>query len=77
MKGLHVVSWILVIIGGLNWLLVGIGGWDVVALIFGGSDAIVSKIIYILVGLAALVLIFTHKKSCKECCGTDAPPQTM
>lgn len=76
MKGLHVVSWILVIIGGLNWLLVGALSWDI-GMLFGEDGNVVSRIIYILVGLAALVLIFTHKKSCKECCGTDAPSQTM
>ncbi|HEY4494509.1 MAG TPA: DUF378 domain-containing protein, partial [Candidatus Paceibacterota bacterium] len=31
MKGLHIVSWILLVIGGLNWLLVGLGVGDVVA----------------------------------------------
>ena len=48
-----VAHWLL-IIGGLNWLLVGILQWDI-GQIFGGQDAIVSRIIYILVGLAALV----------------------
>jgi uncharacterized membrane protein YuzA (DUF378 family) len=42
------------VIGGLNWLLVGILKWDIGQL-FGGQDAIVSRIIYILVGLAAIV----------------------
>lgn len=45
--------WLLVI-GGLNWLLVGLLSWDVGEL-FGGQEAIVSRIIYVLVGLAALV----------------------
>lgn len=66
MKGLHMVAFILVVIGGLNWLLVGLFGWDVGEL-FGGMDAVVSRIVYILVGLSALVLLFTHKKDCKMC----------
>lgn len=66
MKGLHIVSFILLAIGGLNWLLVGLFGWDVGQL-FGGMDAIVSRVIYILVGLAALVEIFGHKKNCAAC----------
>ncbi|MFA6314889.1 MAG: DUF378 domain-containing protein [Candidatus Paceibacterota bacterium] len=66
MKSLHGISFVLVIIGGLNWLLVGIASFDVVAKIFG-ADSIVSKIIYILVGLSAVYLVFTHKKTCKNC----------
>lgn len=66
MKGLHMVSFILLVIGGLNWLLVGLFGWDVGAL-FGGMDALLSRIIYILVGVAALVEIFGHKSRCKMC----------
>ncbi len=42
----------LVIIGALNWLLVGIFQFDVVAAIFGGQTAIVSRIIYAIIGLA-------------------------
>ncbi len=63
MKILHKVSWILVIIGGLNWLLVGLFSWDV-GMIFGGQGAIISRIVYVLVGLSAIYLIF----SCKNCC---------
>ena len=66
MKGLHVIAFILLIIGGLNWLLVGLFGWDVGQL-FGGMDAVVSRIIYILVGLAALLELFSHKRCCGMC----------
>lgn len=44
----------LVILGALNWLLVGIANFDVVAAIFGGQTAMISRIIYILIGLAGL-----------------------
>lgn len=44
----------LLIIGGLNWGSVGIFQFDLVAFIFGGQSGIVSRIIYILVGLAAV-----------------------
>lgn len=66
MKGLHAVAFILIIIGGLNWLLVGALGWDV-GNIFGGQANIISRIIYILVGLAAVLELVTHKNSCKNC----------
>ena len=44
----------LAIIGGINWGCVGIFGFDVVAAICGGSGSILSRVIYTLVGLAAL-----------------------
>lgn len=45
---------ILSIIGSINWGLVGIFQFDLVAWIFGGQDAWLSRVIYILVGLAGL-----------------------
>ncbi|HEY5588692.1 MAG TPA: DUF378 domain-containing protein [Candidatus Paceibacterota bacterium] len=66
MKFLHVLTFILVIIGGLNWLLVGLFGLDV-GMIFGGQGAMISKVIYILVGLSAIYLVVSHKKDCKQC----------
>ncbi len=42
------------IIGGLNWGLIGLFRFDLVAWIFGGSTALGSRIVYALVGLAAL-----------------------
>ena len=70
MKAMHVIAFILLAIGGLNWLLVGAFGWDIGQL-FGGQMAVISRIIYILVGLSALWEIFTHKKNCK-CCTAPA-----
>ena len=67
MKALHMVAFLLVIIGGLNWLLVGIWGVDVGELFLGGMSSTISRVIYVLVGLSALVLLFTHKKDCKMC----------
>lgn len=62
MKGLHTVTWILLIIGGLNWGLEAFG-WGIGNYL---GDTI-PKIIYILVGLSALFEIFNHKNTCKEC----------
>lgn len=45
---------ILSIIGSLNWGLVGIFRFDLVAWLFGGQSAVVSRIIYTLVGLSGL-----------------------
>jgi uncharacterized membrane protein YuzA (DUF378 family) len=58
MKILHKIAFILLVIGGLNWLLVGVGVGDVVMYL----GATLAQIVYILVGLSALVVLFTHKK---------------
>lgn len=63
MKALHTIAFILLVIGGLNWLLVGVLDWGVADLV----GLTVAKVIYILVGLSAIYLIFTHKKDCKAC----------
>lgn len=61
---MHKLSFILLVIGGLNWLLVGlVGGWDLANYI--GST--VAKIVYILVGLSAIYEVFAHKKHCRSC----------
>lgn len=59
MKIATIISFILVIVGALVWLAVGLFDFNLVGMIFGyGSVAIVSRIIYTLVGLAGLWLIF-------------------
>lgn len=54
---------ILSIIGCLNWGLVGLFRFDLVAWIFGGTDAILSRIIYVVIALAGIWcinLLFKH-----------------
>jgi uncharacterized protein len=48
-----IVSLVLLIVGGLNWALVGLFDFDLVAAIFGDMTTL-SRIVYVLVGLAAL-----------------------
>lgn len=48
---------ILLIIGGINWGLVGFFNYNLVSAVFGGSLFIISRIIYAVVGLAALYAI--------------------
>ncbi len=71
MKSLHIVTFILLAVGGLNWLLVGLFGWDIGSL-FGGQGALVSRVIYVLVGLSAIAEIVSHKGNCKACGGSMA-----
>ncbi len=48
------IALILLIVGGLNWGSIGLFQFDIVAWICGGPASIVSRIVYALVGLAAL-----------------------
>lgn len=65
-KSLHMLTFTLLAIGGLNWLLLAIFNWEVGQL-FGGMDATISRVIYILVGLSAIYELATHGKKCKLC----------
>lgn len=58
------IAIILLVIGGLNWGLYGAFNFDLVAWIFG-TLSVVSRIVYILVGLAAIykIVMFFAKKS--------------
>lgn len=65
------IARILVIIGGINWGLVGLGmllgsmsNWNVVNMILG-SMPVLEAIVYVLVGVAAVMLIFDCK--CGKC----------
>lgn len=55
------IALVLVIIGGLNWGLVGLFEVDLVAAIFGAMS-IVSRVIYVLVGIAAIYMIYYASK---------------
>ena len=74
MKAAHVVSFILLFVGGLNWGLVGIGVGDVVTRFLGDS---IAQIVFVLVGLAALLELVTHKKSCKACVSDASATSAM
>lgn len=45
---------VIVIIGAINWAFIGLFGIDLVALLFGGQMALLSRIVYTVVGLAGL-----------------------
>ncbi len=57
MSTLDWISFVLLVIGGLNWGLVGAFNFDLVQAIFGAN--VVSDIVYILVGIAAIVAIIS------------------
>lgn len=70
-KKLHMISFILVAVGGVNWGLIGLGtlmsaDWNLVHMILG-SWPMLETIVYILVGLSAVNLVLTHKSDCRMC----------
>jgi uncharacterized protein len=58
MRKLDLLAAALVLVGGINWGLVGVAKFDLVAWICGGMEFgetnVVSRIVYCLVGLAAV-----------------------
>ena len=61
MKVLYYIALTLVIIGAINWLLIGLFNFDLVATIFGAMS-VMSRIIYVLVGIAGLISIGLYTK---------------
>ena len=61
MKALNGIALTLVIIGALNWLVVGLFEFNLVDAIFG-SLSILTRIIYIIVGIAGLWSIAFYSK---------------
>jgi uncharacterized membrane protein YuzA (DUF378 family) len=54
MKTIDTIAAILLVIGGLNWGLVGLFEFDLVAALFGSSSSALSRLVYLLVGVAAV-----------------------
>ena len=48
------ISLVVTILGAINWLLVGLFQFDLVAYICGGQAAVISRVIYTIVGIAGL-----------------------
>lgn len=75
MKALHMITFILVVVGGLNWGLVGLGGfagsnWNVVNMLLGSWPQ-VEWAVYVLVGLSTVWLLVKHPRECKMCMGSS------
>ena len=68
-KFLKVTSYILVLIGALNWGLVGLFDFNLVSFLFGDMT-LLSRVIYSLVGISAIVAAITghmyEKRYCVE-----------
>ncbi len=71
MKVLHMIGFILLVIGGINWGLIGLGyfagsNWDVLGMLLGSWPQVLN-IVYVLVGISAVWLLVGHKKDCRTC----------
>jgi uncharacterized protein len=60
MKSLDIAAVALLVVGGLNWGLVGAANFDLVAALFGPMSAL-SRVVYVLVGAAALYRLVQWK----------------
>lgn len=76
MKTVDIIATVLLIIGGLNWGLVGFFDFDLVAAIFGGDDALLSRIVYSLVGLSAIYEIVALRTFRRRWCPLPAQTTT-
>ncbi len=68
MNRLNIIDWIsfvLVIVGALNWFLVGVFKWNLVDAIFG-IESFLSRLVYIIVGLAAIYLVMVSTKLARK-----------
>ncbi|KKX26175.1 DUF378 domain-containing protein [Rhizobium sp. LC145] len=63
MHALNLVTLLLIIIGGISWLFVGLFQFDLVATLFGGQEAILSRIVYVLVGLSAVYQLIPFSRA--------------
>jgi uncharacterized membrane protein YuzA (DUF378 family) len=67
-KWIHMVSFLLTVVGGLNWGLVGLLKFNLVSTLLGVGTTL-EMLVYVLVGLSSLYLLVTHKGDCKMCGG--------
>lgn len=66
MKAVNTIALVLLIVGGLNWGVLALTGWEIGQL-FGGMDAMISKVVYVLVGLSALLIAARFSKMSQAC----------
>ena len=60
------LSLLLVIVGAINWGLVGLFQFDLVAFLFGGQAALISRVLYTIIGAAgvwSISMLFTSRQA--------------
>ena len=75
MKTANIVALALIIVGGLNWGLVGLFDFNLVNALFG-SVPMVEKLVYIVVGAAAVysIMLFRPVAACSALTTPTADP---
>lgn len=66
-KVFNVVVAVLLIVGGLNWGLVGVADFNLVTALFG-VGTVLTKVVYIAVGVAAVVALINYFRHGQGCC---------
>ena len=61
MKVIDILAATLLVVGGLNWGLWGALEFDLVAALLGGNTAVIAKVVYCLVGAAAIYQVASLK----------------
>ncbi len=56
------ISFLALIIGGLNWMSIGLLQYDFIAGFFGTQASIFSRLVYIAIGVACLLVIYNSLK---------------
>ena len=63
------LSLLLVIVGAINWGLIGLFLFDLVAFLFGGQAALISRVLYTVIGAAgvwSISMLFTSREAREE-----------
>ncbi len=66
MKELHMVTFLLMVVGAVNWGLVGLFNFNLVNTLLGSMPSI-ERLVYVLVGASAVYVMSTHMSDCKVC----------
>ena len=74
-NNIHMITFSLLVFGGLNILTFTWLDWEISALM-GGPAALGTKVIYTLIGLSAIYELITHKKNCATCNQKKDAPST-
>lgn len=64
--GMCMIVGAILIIGGLNWGLIAAFNYDLVAAVLGPMS-IASRVVYGVVGLSAIAMLVSYKKTCSAC----------
>ena len=66
MRALHMVAFILVLLGALNWGLIGLFSVNLVTSLLSTMPG-AGNLVYVLIGLSAVYIGATHMGDCKAC----------